>query len=214
MPCSLTNTPPTFQCCVDDCLQPYIHDIAVCYLDNILIYSTNEKEHEEHVHKVLQRLEELGLYCNAEKCQFGISVVGFLGFGIPPDGVGMESDRISTIENWPTPKSIRDVQVLLRFTNFYRTFIWKYAKVTLPLTDLLKKSDKAGEPPEGRPRRQKSVNSGKVEWDWTRQAKLAFRKLKRTFNEAPILQHLEGAKPIIPQTDASGFGIAGISQSA
>ena len=53
--------------------------------------------------EVLQRLKEFGLYCKAEKCQFGVSEVGFLGFVITPDGVGMESDRISTIEDWPAP---------------------------------------------------------------------------------------------------------------
>jgi len=68
---------------------------------------------------VLQRLNVFGLYCKAEKCQFEVSEVAFLGFVITPDGVGMESDRISTIEDLPTPKSIRDVQVLLGFTNFY-----------------------------------------------------------------------------------------------
>jgi hypothetical protein len=165
MPFGLTNAPATFQSYIDDCLRPYIDDFAVCYLDDILIYSTNEKEHEEHVRQVLQRLKEFGLYCKAEKCQFGVSEVGFLGFVITHDGVGMESDRIATIEDWPTPKSMRDVQVLLGFTNFYQRFIRKYAKVTLPLTELLKKADKAGEPPEGRPRRQKSENRGKVKWE-------------------------------------------------
>jgi len=118
MPFGLTNAPATFQSYIDDCLRPYIDDFAVCYLDDILIYSANEKEHEEHVRQVLQRIKEFGLYCKAEKCQFGVSEVGFLGFVITPDGVGMESDRISTIEDWPTPKSVRDVQVLLGFTNF------------------------------------------------------------------------------------------------
>jgi hypothetical protein len=109
----------------------------------------------------------------------------------------MESDWIATIEDWPTPKSMRDVQVLLGFTNFYRRFIRKYAKVTLPLTELLQKADKAGEPPEGRPQRQKSEKRGKVKWEWTRQAELVFRKLKRTYTEAPILQHFDLVKPII-----------------
>jgi hypothetical protein len=71
----------------------------VCYLDDILIYSTNEKEHEEHVRKVLERLREFGLYCKAEKCQFGVAEVGFLGFVINSEGIGMESDRIATIED-------------------------------------------------------------------------------------------------------------------
>jgi hypothetical protein len=52
----------------------------------------------------------------------------------------MDSDRISTIEDWPTPKSIRDIQVLLGFTTFYRRFICKYAKITTPISDLLKNS--------------------------------------------------------------------------
>ena len=160
--------------------------------------------------QVLQRLNEFGLYCTAKKCQFGVSEVSILGFVITPEGVGIESDRISTIEDWSTPKSSRDVQVLLGFTNFYRKFIRKYAKVTIPLTELLKKADKTGEPPKGRPRCQKSENCGKGRWEWTWQAELAFRKLKRTFTEARILQHFDPAKPIILQTDASGFAIAGI----
>jgi len=82
--------------------------------------------------------------------------------------------------------------------------------VTLPLTELPKKADKAAEQSEGRPRHQKSENSGKVKWEWMQQAKLAFRKLKRTFTEEPILQHFDPAKPIILQTDGSGFSIAGI----
>jgi len=82
--------------------------------------------------------------------------------------------------------------------------------LTLPLTDLLKKADEAGKPPKGRPRHQKSENCGKVKWEWTWQAKLAFQKLKRIFTEAPVFQRFDLAKPIILQMDMSGFAIAGI----
>jgi hypothetical protein len=68
---------------------------------------------------VLQRLREFGLYCKAEKCPFGVLEISFLGLVFTPDGVSMESDQISTIDDWPTPKLGRDVQVLLGFTNFY-----------------------------------------------------------------------------------------------
>jgi len=208
MPFGLTNAPATFQSYIDDCLRPYIDDFAVCYLDDILIYSTNEKEHEDHVRKVLQRLREFGLYCKAEKCQFGVSEVGFLGFIINSDGIGMESDRISTIEDWPTPKSIRDVQVLLGFTNFYRRFIRKYAKITLPLTELLKRTEVTL---ETRPKSAlKAQRKPTTKWEWTREAELAFQKLKKAFTGAPILQHFDPAKPTILQPDASGFAIAGI----
>jgi hypothetical protein len=192
MPFGLTNAPATFQAYMDDCLRPYMDDFVVCYLDDILIYSEDPAQHEGHVTKVLERLREYGLYCKAEKCEFSVKKVGFLGFVISPDGIEMEADRIATIEDWPTPKSVKDVQVLMGFTNFYRRFVKKYAKVTAPITDLLKKPD------------------GSAKWEWTREADAAFQKLKRAFTEAPILQHFDAEKPITLQTDASGFAIAGI----
>jgi hypothetical protein len=108
-----------------------------------------------------------------------------------PEGVGMESDRISTIEDWPTPKLVRDVQGLLGFANFYRRFITKYAKVTTPISHLLK-------------------TTGSPKWEWTQDAELAFRKLRKAFTEAPIHQHFDPTKQIILQTSPSGFAIAGI----
>jgi len=112
----------------------------------------------------------------------------------------MESDRIATIEDWQIPKSMRGVQVILGFTNFYRRFIRKYAKVNLPLTELMKKSETF--------RGKKSRGSAK--WEWTREAELAFRKLKTTFTKVPIVQHFDPAKPSILQMDVSGLAIAGI----
>jgi len=160
MPFQLTNAPATFHAYIDDCLRPYIDDFTVCYLDDILIYSTNEKEQEDHVPKVLQHLQEFGLYCKAEKSQFGVREVGFLGFVINSNGIGMESDRISTIEDWPTPESVRDVQVLLGFAKFYRRFIRKYGKVTAPISNFVK-------------------TQGTRKWEWTRGAELAFQKLQK-----------------------------------
>ena len=77
--------------------------------------------------------------------------------------------------------------------------------MTLPLTALLKKSETSHAP---KPGGKKSEGSGK--WEWTRDTELALRKLKNVFTEAPILQHFDPAKPIVLQTDASGFAIAGI----
>jgi len=138
MPSGLTNPPATFQSYIDECLRWYIDEFAVCYLDDILIYSTNDQEHKQHMRQVLQGLKEFGPYCNTEKCQFGVSEVGFPGYVFTTDGVGMDSVWFATIEDWPTPKSVRKVQVLLGFTNFYQWFIWKYAKVNLPLKAITK----------------------------------------------------------------------------
>jgi hypothetical protein len=60
----------------------------------------------------------------------GIPVVGFLGFVVNSERVGIESNRISMIQGWPNTKSQQDIQVLHGFTIFYRPFIWNYAKIT------------------------------------------------------------------------------------
>jgi hypothetical protein len=92
MPFGLTNTPATFQAYMHDCFRTYIDNFAVCYLDDIVIYSTTEKQHEEHVRKVQQRLQVFSLYCKAEKCQFGVAEVGFLGFIENSEGMSIETD--------------------------------------------------------------------------------------------------------------------------
>jgi len=113
----------------------------------------------------------------------------------------MESNPITVIEDWPTLMSVRDVQVLLGSMNIDRRFIQKYAKVTLPLTESLKQ-------PESCLKRKKGTHPAR--WEWTRQAKVAFQKLKRTFTEALILQPFDPAKQFILQTDVSVFASAGI----
>ena len=61
----------------------------------------------------------------------------FLGFVVGPDGIRMDETRVSAIKQWPVPKSFRDIQVFLGFTNFYRRFIQGYSRVLQPLTEML-----------------------------------------------------------------------------
>lgn len=79
MPFGLTITPATFQFHLNDFLRPYTHDFTVCYTDNILFYLANKYQHEEHVRQLLQRVLQIGHYCKAERCQFGVSDVSWLG---------------------------------------------------------------------------------------------------------------------------------------
>jgi hypothetical protein len=174
---------------MDDLLRPCMNDFVVCYLNDIRINLGDPAQHEGYVTKVLERIRKYSLYFKAEKCKFSRKKVRFQGFVISPDGIEMEADRIATIEDWPTLKSVKDVQLLTGFTNFYWPFVKKCAKVTAPITNLLKKSAK---------------------WEWTREADAGLQKLKRAFTEAPILQHFDADKPITLQTYASGFAIADI----
>jgi len=168
MPFGLTKAAATFHSYINNCLRRFIDDFVVCFLNDILIYSTNEEEHEEQVWKVLECLRGFGLYAKAEQCHFGVIEVGFVWFVISPDTIGIELDSISMPEDWPTPECVWDVQVLLGFTHFYRWFIRKYAKVTTLISNLLKKIGTSRTPKQ-------------LKWEWTWDAELAFRKLKRAF---------------------------------
>ena len=190
MPFGLTNAPATFQAYIDAALGPLLDDSVVCYLDDILIFSEDPEQHEAHVIAVLDRLRDNRLFCKASKCEFSVDRVRFLGFEVSSEGVSMEVEKIDSIEQWRTPRSVKDVQIFLGFANFYRRFIAKYAKITAPISNLLRQS------------------AGKFEW--SRAADAAFAQLKRAFTTAPILQHFDPEKPIVLQTDASGFAIAGI----
>ena len=191
LPFGLSNAPATFQAYINQALIGLVDVIYVVYLDDILIFSENVEEHEEAVRKVLERLRSYQLFANLKKCVFGTDMVEFLGFIIGPSGINMDPSRIAAIKDWPLPTSIRDIQVFLGFTNFYRRFIRSYSRVVGALTDLLK----AKTP---RPFRL------------TPDAIAAFKELKYRFTHAPILRHFDPSKRIIVETDASAFAIGGI----
>src|SRR6266496_4917830 len=137
-------------------------------ISHFIYTNGTHKEHVQHVRQVLQCLLDHGLYAKLEKCEFHVQETRFLGFIISPNGIAMEQDRISTIVDWPAPKSQHDVRVLLGFTNFYRRFVEGYSRVVLPLTNLLRKSK---------------------QFLWTIPAQKAFDELKALFTTAPILKH-------------------------
>ena len=72
----------------------------VIYLDDILIFSKDPREHEEHVWLVLQKLREHRLYAKLEKCFFDRDIVEFLVYIVSPTGISMDMAKVQTIVNW------------------------------------------------------------------------------------------------------------------
>src|SRR5438876_10729119 len=142
----------------------------VVYLDDILIYSCDSAVHTQHVKEVLQRLRQYNLYAKLSKCQFSITQTNFLGYILRPDGVAMELSRVKTIEEWPEPRNYRDIQVFLRFANFYRRFIANFSTIASLLSDMLK-----------------VIKKGKKTGVFmlTESAKTAFKRLHNAFTKAP-----------------------------
>jgi len=119
MPFGLTIGPTIFQHLMNDIFQEFFDIFVVCYMDDILIYSKDAKQHEEHVKLVFEKLRNIGLYAKFEKCIFHTFQVEFLGYTISNNGILMDSKKIQVVLEWATTKTIRDVQCFLGFANFY-----------------------------------------------------------------------------------------------
>ena len=112
---------------------------CLCYLDDVLIFSKNIKEHEKHLTEVLTVFRTSQLSPNPKKCALYQKTVTFLGHAISPDGVGMEYDKVAAIRTWPTPKNLTELRGFLGLASFYRRHCQSFGKLAVPLTDMLKK---------------------------------------------------------------------------
>jgi RNase H-like domain found in reverse transcriptase/Reverse transcriptase (RNA-dependent DNA polymerase) len=163
--------------------------MLVVYLDDILIYSDDPAKHREHVREVLRCLRKHGLFAKADKCEWHRDSVEFLGYMLSADGLTMSVDKVQTIQDWPEPRKIKDIQSFLGFANFYRRFIYNYSNITVPLTRLTRK---------GTP------------WLFTEECRESFNFLKKAFTSAPILSHWVPNRPLVMETDASDYALGAI----
>ena len=189
MPFGMTNAPATFQYFMNDIFRDMTDIFIVIYLDDILIYSENEKDHQEHVRRVLERLRQHNLHARPDKCSFHTKEVEYLGVIVSPAGIAMDPTKVQTILDWPAPRKVRDVQSFLGFANFYRRFIDNFSGIVRPITRLLSKS---------------------TVWKWSPECQSVFELLKTVFTTAPILRHYNPEHPVILECDASDFAIAAI----
>lgn len=187
MPLGLCNAPAVFQRMMNTIFRDMIDDRTVIYLDDILIYAKNEEELTQTTLEVLRRLKENKLYVKPEKCLFKVKEVEFLGAFINEKGVIMDVNKTKAIEDWPIPKTVRQLQAFLGLCNFYRRFIKNYSKIAKPLTRL----------------------TGNVKWEWKDEQQLAFDKLKQQFKHGSILIHPDPEKPFFVETDASDYAMGG-----
>jgi hypothetical protein len=106
----LTNAPAFFMYLINNVFMDYLDKFVVVFIDDILIYSQNEQEHEEHLRKVLQRLRDCQLYAKLSKCEFWISGVLFLGHIVNRDGLAVDPKKVVAILDWKAPKDVRVVK--------------------------------------------------------------------------------------------------------
>ena len=103
MPFGLTNAPATFMDLMNRVFRPYLDQFVVVFIDNILVYSRDEQEHEQHLKIVLQTLREKNLYVKLRKCDFWLKKVSFISHIVSAEGIRVDPAKIEAVVNWKPP---------------------------------------------------------------------------------------------------------------
>ncbi|GJQ89041.1 putative nucleotidyltransferase, ribonuclease H [Tanacetum coccineum] len=188
MPFGLTNAPAVFMDLMNRVCKPYLDKFVIVFIDDILIYSKNKKEHEEHLRTILELLKKEELYAKFSKCEFWIPKVQFLGHVINSEGIHVDPAKIESIKDWVSPKSPTEIRQFLGLAGYYRRFIEGFSKIAKPMTKLTQK---------------------KVKFVWGDKQEAAFQTLKQKLCSAPILALPEGSEDFVAYCDASikGLGV-------
>ena len=158
--------------------------IIVVYLDDILIFTKTEEEHERAVWRVLEVLTEHKLFLCLEKCEFHWKQIEYLRLVISVNKVEMDPVKVARVCDWPTLENQTDVQAFIGFVNFYHRFIRDFSTIARPLFDL--------------------THSDKV-WNWDAKEREAFKCLKMAVTTALVLVSPQDSEPFHIEADSSDF---------
>ena len=166
MPFGLTNAPTTFMDLMNRVFRPYLNQFVVVFIDEILVYSRDEQEHEQHLKIVLQTLRKKKLYTKLSKCDFWLKEVLFLGYIVSAEGIRVDPVKIETVVNWKPPRSVTEVRSFLGLEGYYIRFVKGFSVIASPFTKLLRK---------------------RVKFEWTDKCQDSFEQLKEILVEALVL---------------------------
>ncbi|WVZ52030.1 hypothetical protein U9M48_003125 [Paspalum notatum var. saurae] len=183
----LKNAPAFFMYLMNSVFMNELDKFMVVFIDDILVYSNNEKEHEEHLRIVLSRLREHKLYAKFSKCAFWLKEVAFLGHILSAKGVVVDPSKVEDVLNWMQPQTVTEIWSFLGLAGYYRRFIKDFSKIAKPMTALTQKNAKLA---------------------WSSKCEEAFGTLKKLLTSAPVLAQPDITKPFDVYCDASGSGLS------
>ncbi|WVZ70564.1 hypothetical protein U9M48_019223 [Paspalum notatum var. saurae] len=174
----LTNAPAFFMYMMNSVFMNKLDKFVVVFIDDILIYSKNEEEHEEHLRIVLTQLREQNSTPS--------SAISFLGHILSEKGVAVDPSKVECVLNCKQPETVTEIRSFLGLAGYYRRFIKDFSKTAKPMTSLTKKNAK---------------------YSWSPNCEEAFQSLKRSLTTAPVLAKPNVTKPFDVYCDASGNGL-------
>jgi len=179
------------------------------YIDDLLIMSHSDEEHEEHLRIVFERMEKYGLKLKASKCQFGVPKLDFLSYEISQDGVKPSQEKVSAIIEFPEPTSARQIQRFLGMTNYYHRFLQSIAHEMAPIHNHLSKLLNGN---KTKSRSKKQSKPKPISFSWPEQCRDAFTKVKQAVANAALLAHPDHTADISLVTDASDLAVGAVVQ--
>lgn len=201
LPFGLKNAPAIFQRALDDILREHIGKICFVYIDDIVIFSPDEKSHANHISKVFETLAKANMKVQVDKCQFFKKEIEYLGFVISSQGVSTNPTKVQAIVNVPYPNTLKELRSFLGLSGYYRRFVMDYAKIAKPLTTLLRGEDG---------RVSKNVSKNKT-IDLNENAKKAFDQIKNALiSKEVVLAYPNYNKEFHLTTDASNYAIGAV----
>ena len=156
------------------------------FINDILIYSKSEEEHEGHLRIILQAFRDHQLYAKFSKCKFWLTEVKFLGHMVLALGVFVDPEKVGAVMSWEKPKSVFEIRNFLGLTGYYKRFIEDFSRLATPMMRLTLKE---------------------VKFEWKDSCEKAFQDLKRRLTSAPILIALERGQRYIVYCDVSKDGL-------
>ena len=186
MPFGLTNAPAAFMDLMNRVFRPYVDQFVVVFIDDILVYSKDAQEHEQHLRIVLETLREKKLYAKLSKCDFWLKEVSFLGHIVSAEGIRVDPAKIEAVVNWKSPQNVTEVRSFLGLAGYYRRFVRGFSVIASPLTKLLRKG---------------------IKFEWTDKCQNSFKQLKGMLVEAPVLTQPTPGKEYTLYSDASCIGL-------
>ena len=117
-------------------LREYLDKFVIVFLDDILVYSMTEEEHEEHLRMVLRVLREHHMFSKLSKCSFNQNQIHYLGHITFEEGITVDPENIETIKGWTTRKNLTEVSSFMGLASYYMRFIAGFSRISHPITSL------------------------------------------------------------------------------
>lgn len=187
LPFGIKSAPGYFQQIMDQ-LTKDLSGTAV-YLDDILVSGKDADDHIQNLRGVLKRLDEKGLRCRIEKCQFALPYVEYLGHLLSQEGIA-KGPKVDAVLKMPPPTNVSSLKAFLGSVQFYAKFLPpNLSTISEPLYALTKK---------------------KAQWNWEEKHQKAFEDLKDLLSSENVLVHFDSKLPLGLSCDASNVGIGAV----